>query len=178
MAAVLSLSLGTLSACDDHDHKDGHKDHAATEEHMDHDAHKGHDHSKMSDYKVGDLTLSLVEAKATPEGAPVGAGYLTIKNNGSTADFLVSGEVDFADHVEVHEMKMNDGVMQMRKLDAGVEIPAGGEVVLEPGGFHLMFMKLKEQLKTGEMRKARLTFKNAGEVEVEFAVQDIKGHKH
>lgn len=134
------------------------------------------DHSSMKQpsYAVGDLVITNVRAGATVPKAPVAGGYMMIKNNGSTADFLVGGQAAFAGEVQIHEMKMQDDVMKMRELADGLEIPAGGEVVLKPGGYHVMFMKLTEPLAEGESRKATLTFKNAGSVEVEFSVKSRK----
>lgn len=122
------------------------------------------------DYKVGNLEIVHPVARATPPGAPVSGGYMTIRNTGSEADRLVGGSADFAGKVEVHEMAMDGEVMKMRQLEDGLEIPAGGEVVLKPGGYHVMFMQMKDQLKPDTSRKATLVFEKAGEVEVDFHV--------
>ncbi|MBW8639953.1 DUF1775 domain-containing protein [Hoeflea sp. WL0058] len=141
----------------------------------------GHDHGAshgdhgMEIIKVGDLEIDQPYARAAPPNAPVSAGYMVIRNTGAEGDRLVGGSVDFADHLEVHEMKMDGDVMKMRELSDGLEIPAGGEVVLKPGGFHIMFMKMKEQLKPGETRKVTLEFEKAGTVELELPVRDMKG---
>ena len=134
-----------------------------------------HSSMKHRDYTVGDLTITNVRAGATVPKAPVAGGYMVIRNNGSTPDFLIGGQAAFSGEVQIHEMKMQGDVMKMRELAGGLEIPAGGEVVLKPGGYHVMFMKLTEPLTEGEKRKATLTFKNAGNVEVEF---DVKSRKH
>ena len=68
-------------------------------------------------------------------------------------------------------MTVKDGVMTMRKVDGGVEIPANGTLKLAPGGYHLMFIGLKKQPKQGEKFAATLTFEKAGPVAVEFAVE-------
>ena len=61
--------------------------------------------------------------------------------------------------------------MTMRPVSDGLEIPAGGKVVLAPGGYHVMFLDLKQPPKQGKMFSATLTFEKAGTVNVEFAVQ-------
>jgi len=61
--------------------------------------------------------------------------------------------------------------MKMRQLKDGLEIPPGGMVTLKPGGFHVMFMQMKEQLKEGTTQKVKLQFRNAGEIEMDFDVQ-------
>lgn len=119
--------------------------------------------------KVGDLTIDSPWARATPKGSPVGAGYLTIKNDGASADRLTGVTVDFAT-VQVHEMKMTDGVMQMREITGGLEIPAHKSVALAPNGDHLMFIGLKHPLAKGETVKATLTFEHAGQVAVDMPV--------
>lgn len=132
------------------------------------------------DYKAGSLTIAHPWSRATPAGAKVGGGYLTVENGGSAADRLVSVSVPFAGRTEIHEMAVKDGVMTMRPLEKGVEIPAGGKVEFKPGGYHLMFMGLRQPLKQGEMVKGTLIFEKAGPVEVEFKVDSIaaKGGDH
>jgi hypothetical protein len=122
--------------------------------------------------KVGDLTIEQPWARATPKGAAVGAGYLEIRNAGASPDRLTGGSADFAG-VEIHQMKMDKGVMTMRQVKDGLEIPAHGSVKLAPSGYHLMFTGLKHALVKGESVKATLTFEHAGPVTVEFPVQGI-----
>ncbi len=123
---------------------------------------------------AGDIALERPWSRATPANAPVGAGYVTLKNTGAAADKLVSATSDVAGKVEVHEMTMDNGVMKMRPT-AGVEIPAGKSVELKPGGYHIMFMQLKQQLKAGDTVKGVLTFEKAGAMPVEFKVEAMAG---
>ena len=88
--------------------------------------------------KAGDLVITQAWSRATPSGAKIGGGYLTIENKGSAPDRLVGGSADIAGKVEVHEMAMNNGVMTMRPLDKGLAIDPGKTVKLAPGGYHLM----------------------------------------
>lgn len=129
------------------------------------------------DYKIGELEILHPHARATPPNAPVSGGYMTIRNGGAAADRLIGGAADFAGKIEIHEMVMDGDVMRMREIEGGLEIPAGGEVVLKPGGYHVMFMRLKEQMKPGERRKVTLKFRDAGAIDVDFSVEEIKpGH--
>ena len=98
---------------------------------------------------------------------------MTITNNGTTADRLVGVSLSVADHGEIHEMKMDGGVMTMRPLADGIAIKPGETVKFEPGGYHLMFMDLKEPFKEGAMVKGQLQFEKAGKVDVEFKVDAI-----
>lgn len=128
---------------------------------------------------IGDLKIDTPYARATVPGAPVAGGYMTITNTGSQPDRLVGGSAPFAGKVEIHEMKMQGDVMKMREIAGGLEIPAKGSVTLKPGGYHVMFMKLKEQLKEGEKRTATLVFEKAGKVDLPFAVRGMgRGMKH
>ncbi len=122
--------------------------------------------------KVGDLTIDKAWARATPKGADVGVGYLTIRNNGATADKLTGGGSEVG-AVEVHEMSMAGGVMKMREVEGGLTIPAHGTVTLAPNGYHLMFVHLKAPLVKGQPLKATLTFEHAGAADVPFDVRGI-----
>ncbi|KRE00493.1 hypothetical protein ASE61_20855 [Bosea sp. Root670] len=125
------------------------------------------------EFKAGPLKIGHPWSRATPAGAKVGGGYLSIENTGTVADRLVSVSVPFAARAEVHEMAVKDGIMTMRPLDNGVDVPAGAKIEFKPGGYHIMFMDLKQQLKQGEMMKGTLTFEKAGTVDVEFKVDSI-----
>ena len=125
------------------------------------------------DIRHGDLTIAQVWSRATPPAAKVGAGYLSIKNTGSSPDRLIDIKSSVAGKVEVHSMKMDNGIMRMRPIQGGLELPPGKTVELKPGGLHLMFMKLKSGLKKGQPFKATLVFEKAGEIELEFSVEAI-----
>lgn len=126
------------------------------------------------EYKIGSLEIVHPWARATPPNAPVAGGYLIVRNSGSQADRLVGVSSSSSASAEIHEMAVKDGVMTMRPVEGGLEIPAGGEVELKPGGFHIMFMKPLEQFKEGEKRAATLVFEHAGSLDVEFKVEAMK----
>lgn len=123
--------------------------------------------------KAGNLQISQAFSRATPTGAKVGAGYLTITNTGAAADRLVSASSPASGKVEIHEMAMQDGVMKMRQLPAGLPIAAGKSVSLAPGGYHLMLMGLKAPLKQGDKVPVTLNFEKTGKVDVTLDVQGI-----
>ncbi|HLO96805.1 MAG TPA: copper chaperone PCu(A)C [Burkholderiaceae bacterium] len=73
---------------------------------------------------------------------------------------LVSVSSPVAGVAEVHEMKMDAGVMKMRALEA-LDLPAGQAVELKPGSFHLMLMELKSAIKEGDTVPLSLVFEGA-----------------
>jgi copper(I)-binding protein len=118
--------------------------------------------SSAADVKVGALQISAPWARATPKGAAVGGGYLKITNTGTTPDRLIGGSTAIAGGLEVHEMSMSGGTMKMRPLPNGIEIKPGETVELKPGGLHIMFMPLKQQLQQGQHFKASIGAKSVG----------------
>jgi periplasmic copper chaperone A len=127
------------------------------------------------DYKAGPLTIAHPWTRATPKSATVAGGYLTITNTGSTPDRLTGGSAEVARKLEVHDMSMDGGVMKMRELKNGLEIPPGATVELKPGSYHIMMMNLSRPLAQGEKVKGSLTFEKAGKVDVEFTVEAMGG---
>src|ERR1700733_6736858 len=123
--------------------------------------------------KAGDLVISQAWSRATPGGAKIGGGYLTIENKGTAADRLIGASGDVAGKIEVHEMAMNNGVMTMRPLDKGLTIEPGKTVKLAPGGLHLMMFDLKAPLKQGDKVPVTLEFEKAGKVQLSLDVQGV-----
>jgi copper(I)-binding protein len=130
----------------------------------------------------GPPSLAVEEhwARATPlvtEGGGPGANsavYLMVRNAGGTPDKLLGGATAVAAAAELHESRLEDGVMRMRRVD-GVEIPPGGQVVLEPGGLHLMLVGLTEPLTEGDTLTLFLDFELSGRLEILVPVRPIGG---
>jgi copper(I)-binding protein len=129
--------------------------------------------TRAEEVRAGDLVITQAWSRATPGGAKIGGGYLTIENRGSTADRLIGGSGDVTDHIEVHEMTTSNGVMTMRALDRGLTIEPGQTVKLAPGGYHLMMFDLKSPLKQGDKVPVTLEFEKAGKVKLAFEVVGI-----
>jgi len=87
--------------------------------------------AQAQEYKVGPLVIDQPWTRATPKSATVAGGYLKITNTGSTPDRLTGGSADVARKFEVHQMSMDGGVMKMRELTGGLEIPPGATVELK-----------------------------------------------
>ena len=124
-------------------------------------------------FEKGGLLIVHPWTRASPEGATVGAGYLTITNNGKDADRLTGGTFEDADHVEVHEMKMDGDKMMMKQLKDGLVVKPGETVKFSPGSYHMMFIGLKKAIAQGPNIKGSLTFEKAGSIDVEYKVEAI-----
>lgn len=125
--------------------------------------------------RVGSLSIVQPWSRATPAGARVAGGYLTVTNGGSAPDRLIGGSAAFAERVEIHEMATVNGVMTMRALGNGLTIAPGQTVELKPGGLHVMFMGLRSPLVQGQSVRVALEFEKAGKVELDFQVGSIGG---
>src|SRR4051794_6660962 len=129
--------------------------------------------AQAQEVKAGDLVITQPWSRATPGGAKIAGGFLTIENKGATPDRLIGGAGDVAGKVEIHEMAMNNGVMTMRPLDKGLVIEPGKTVKLAPGGFHLMLMDLKTPFKQGDKVPLTLQFEKAGKVALSLDVEGV-----
>ncbi|QEE40584.1 copper chaperone PCu(A)C [Methylobacterium sp. WL2] len=134
--------------------------------------------------KAGDLTIDTPWLRATPNGAKVAGGYVTIRNSGTAPDTLTGAAVPFARLGEIHSMSMEGGVMKMAPVSGGLTVKPGETVELKPGGYHLMFEGLSGAPKAGDSVSGTLTFQRAGTVPVTFSVAPIGasapggGHQH
>jgi len=123
--------------------------------------------------KVGDLEISGAFARATLPNAPVGGGYFTVTNRGSTPDRLVSATSPAAGSVTLHTMGMDGNVMKMRALPDGIDIPPGVAVNLTPSGLHMMFEHLNGPFIQGKTVPVTLVFEKAGSVTIDLNVLGI-----
>ena len=129
---------------------------------------------------MAQVSVENAWARATPPGAQIAAGYLTIKNQGASADHLVSIASPAAARVETHTTVHEGGIARMREVK-GYDLPARGSLELKPGGSHLMFVNIKAPFKEGGTVPATLRFQKAGEVKVLFKVTPLTGgepHSH
>ena len=128
---------------------------------------------RADEVKAGDLVISQAWSRATPSGAKVAGGYLTIENKGTAPDKLLSVSAEIAGKADLHEMTTENGVMKMRPLDKGLVIEPGKTVKFAPGGYHLMLQELKAPLKQGDKVPVTLEFEKAGKVAVSLDVQGV-----
>ena len=125
------------------------------------------------DYKVGTLEIGNPWSRATPGGATIGAGYLTIKNAGTASERLVGGSTDVANDFQFHRTTMDGDVSKIHEMKNGVEIKPGETVEFKPGAAHLMFVKLKHPLRQHDVIKGTLIFERAGAVDIEYTIGSI-----
>lgn len=123
--------------------------------------------------KAAGIDVEQPWARATPAGAQTGAVYMTLDNKSGVADRLTAVASDVAAKVQLHQMKVENGVMQMREVAGGLPIAAGGAVVLKPGSYHVMLIGLKKPLVAGDKIALTLTFEKAGTVSVDVPVQAL-----
>ncbi|MFC5245679.1 copper chaperone PCu(A)C [Streptomyces atrovirens] len=114
----------------------------------------------------GAAELSVGSAYMPQPVSDMAAGFLTITNDGDSADRLTSVSSDIAGQVTVHETV--DGAMQETEA---LDIPAHGSLVLESGGSHLMFEQLKRKPKQGQEVSVELRFAESDPVTVEIPVK-------
>ena len=118
------------------------------------------------------IKIDEVWARATPGLAKTAAIYLTITNTGTTLDTLEAISTPVAEHADLHEDKMANGVMQMRSLKT-LSIEPGKNVVLQPSTFHIMLTGLKGPLKEGQTVPLTLSFEHAGKQQVTASVAKV-----
>ena len=129
-------------------------------------------------FAADSITIDHPWARATPGGAQTGAVYMKLVNVADTEDRLTGGNSAVANEVQIHEMAVENGVMNMRELPNGLAIPAKGSVSLKPGSYHVMLIGLKQPLKQGEHIALTLYFEKAGKIDVDVPVLSMAATHH
>jgi copper(I)-binding protein len=132
----------------------------------------------LTGFAVGAQNVEVKEAwiRGTVPAQKATGAFMEI--TGKTAMRLIAAESAAASVVEIHQMTMQNGVMKMFAVDS-VDVPAGKTLKLAPGGYHVMMMGLKQQMKPGERVPLKLTFEYADKkresLELSVVVRDIAG---
>jgi copper(I)-binding protein len=121
-------------------------------------------------YQAGPLTIEQPWARTSMGDVGNTAAYMKITNSGDSADKLLGAKADVAEHVMLHESRMEGDVMKMVHVEGGIEVPAHGSAELKPLGLHVMLMGLKQPLKEGETFPMTLVFEKQGEVGIAVKV--------
>ena len=119
---------------------------------------------------ASDILVKDPWIRAAPPGARMLAAYAVFENTGGSPRTLTGASSERFGLVEIHRTVQVDGVARMREVDA-VEIPAGGEAVLEPGGLHLMLMRPVSDVTEGETIAFELHFDQGETQRVDFVVR-------
>jgi copper(I)-binding protein len=119
--------------------------------------------------RQGDITVSSRVVRASIPGSPNSAAYMVIANAGAQPDALVGARCACAAKVDVHKSEDMHGMSMM--LPAGpVVVPPHGQVLFQPGGYHLMLTGLKEPLRDHGQQEITLVFKRAGAIRASFRI--------
>lgn len=129
----------------------------------------------ISKAALANLTVDNDYARATPPHANNSAAFMVIHNSNKKEVNLIAASSNIAERVELHTHLMEDGVMKMRQVKQ-ISIPAGSQRELQPGGYHIMFLGLKQPLKEDERVPLRLYFDNGEEITLDTPIKKITMH--
>ena len=124
--------------------------------------------------------ISVDNAWARASQGPNSAMFGTFENSSDADDQLIAVEVqdpNFCDHTELHAHIEENGVMKMRPVE-NITIPAKGNAELKPGGLHVMFMKIKDPMKEGQIVPVTLKFQSGQTLDLEVPVKPAMKKKH
>jgi len=110
--------------------------------------------------------------REVPPVSKMSALFMKIVNRGDTDDRLIGVRTPVSQYAEIHRMIMEQGMMKMRKMDY-LEVPAGKEVQLKPGGIHIMLIDLKKPLKKGQKIEVEMIFEKSGKITLKVPVRSM-----
>ena len=123
---------------------------------------------------AGTFSIHAPMVRMVPPGQSVSAAFMILHNHVIKERSIVAAYSDVAAAVELHNHIMEDGMMKMRRVDA-IVIPGHGEVVLQPGGSHIMLIGLTRSLEMGEKVAIELEFADGERLSFEAPVQMAPG---
>ncbi len=121
-----------------------------------------------------EISIENAWGRPSPKVATAGAFYMLLKNNGSEADQLVSGDSPACRVVELHESYLTEeGAMGMRPVEGGaIEVPAGGQAELKMGGLHIMCIDKLEDFEVGAILPLTLSFEKSGDITIDIEIRE------
>jgi periplasmic copper chaperone A len=122
---------------------------------------------------AGAITASDPWVKTAPSGMT--AAFVTLTNSSDSSVVLTAVSTSASPMVQLHEMVMKDGAMVMQEKKSGIEIPAHGSTVLEPGGNHIMLMGLSAPIKAGDEVTFELSFSSGPTLSMTAVAKDFDG---
>jgi copper(I)-binding protein len=144
-------------------------------------AHTDHEHQQQPTM----IEVKNAYIKPTPPGTQNTAAYFILENKSHNTTTLIDATSDSAEIIQIHEHIMSNGLMKMQHVKTGINIPSNTSIVLEPGGYHIMFIGVKNSIKEGDSVKLSLLFSDGKSINVVLPAQDQasttaqgKHHKH
>jgi len=131
---------------------------------------------------AGEIMIKDPYARSATKMSKSGAAFMVIMNGTEQDDRVIAARSDVAKRVELHtHIDAGNGVMQMREVEGGFPVEAGGLRHLQRGGDHVMLMGLTQPLEHGDVVTITLVFEKAGEMEIEVPVDlerqgEMMGH--
>lgn len=121
-------------------------------------------------WKLGDIFVEQAWARLAPGGSGMGSVYLTVHNMSGQDDLLLAVDSPVAKSTAVYETNVKDGVASMDPLPMGVTLPSHDEVVMRPGGIHIMLSGVTKDTKVGSLLPVTMVFRDAGSLDLEVPV--------
>lgn len=119
------------------------------------------------------IVFDDVVVTPTRGAVPTNAGYMVIRNTGASSDQLTGASSPDARTVDLHANLVQDGVVRMMAVTQPLTIPAGGELALRSGGYHLMIVDPSRRLAIGDRFPLILEFKRSGPIRVDATVAEL-----
>ena len=128
-----------------------------------------------NDTQKASEVISVIEPyiRAMPPGQPVTAMFLQLNNASGDSHALVKAESDVSKSVELHEHKMQDGMMKMGQV-AQIDLAPNVSTALQPGGYHIMLIGLKNDLAEGQNVDVNLVFQDGSNIKIQAPVKKIQ----
>lgn len=120
---------------------------------------------------LGSIEILRPWARPSSDAPSCAAGFFGLTNKGAEPDRLIAARSPAAEKIEIHAIKVVGGDVAMRPREAGLVLPAGVTLTLQPHGYHLLLMGLRAPLNPGDRLAMTLIFEKAGSIDIELAVE-------
>lgn len=121
-------------------------------------------------WQLGDIFVEQAWARLAPGGSGMGTVYLTVHNMSGQDELLLAVDSPIAKSTAIYETNVKDGVASMDPLPMGVNLPSHDEVVMRPGGIHIMMSGMAKDTKVGSLLPVTMVFRDAGSLDLEVPV--------
>lgn len=119
------------------------------------------------------ITVKDGFVREVPPNQTISAAFMTLQNNDMSDHKVVSATSPAAKVVELHTHTHENGMMKMRQIPQ-IDLPAGSEAMLKPGGLHIMLIDLTAPLSSEKMVPVTLKFEDGSEKQLELPVKSVK----